>query len=459
MKEQSQIIVTVPNQILREVAKPVTSFDDNLKRQGQLMAHLLEEKDGVGLAATQIGLNNSVFAVEFKDETGKNNIPLQFFVNPTIVEYSSDEIEMTEGCLSVPKIELPVMRPNKIKIKAQDLNGKRIKLAASGLLARIIQHEADHLHGKIFTEIAKAKLHKENPELKNLKIVYIGTDPFAEMILRGLILLDLNIVKVITEAGKPAGRNKQICTSVVAQTAQDFKKSLIETAKISDLTQEIKKLEPDLILLAVFGQIIPDEILKMPKLGSINIHPSLLPKYRGPSPIKTAILEGEKKTGVTIMKMASRVDAGEILMQEEIEIDEFDNSLSLRDLLANLSLRMLLEFLPHFQAGDIKSVEQDESKASFSHKFKKEDAQIDWQKSPKIIDRQIRALFGWPGTFTMIGDKRLIIHQAHLDSGKLVLDVVQVEGKNPVFWSDFLRGYKGPKPDWFSKIGLKSDNK
>jgi len=452
MKEQLPIIVTVPNQLLREVAKPVTFFDDNLKRQGQLMAHLLEEKDGVGLAATQIGLNNSVFAVEFKDKTGKNNIPLQFFVNPNIVDYSSDEIEMTEGCLSVPKIELPITRPEKIKIKAQDLNGKRIKLAASGLLARIIQHEADHLNGKIFTQLAKTKFHKENPQTKDLKIVYIGSGQFSEMILRGLILLDLNITKIITEVGKPAGRSKQICPSVVSQTAQIFKKPFLETDKISELKEEIKKLNPDIILLADFGQIIPLEILEIPKIASINIHPSLLPKYRGPSPIAAAILAGEKKTGVSIIRMASQIDSGEILMQEEIEIDELDNSLSLRDLLANLSLKMLLDFLPHLQVGDIKSVKQNESQVSFSHKFKKEDGLIDWKKPTKEIDRQIRALFGWPGTFTEVGDKRLIIHQAHLDDGKLVLDVVQVEGKNPVFWSDFLRGYKGPKPDWLKKV-------
>lgn len=454
MKDAS-IIITVPNSLLRQVSKKVTVFDDTLKRQGQLMAQLLEEEDGVGLAATQIGLNNSVFVVEFKDPSGKKNIPLQFFVNPTIVESSTAEIQMNEGCLSVPKIELPITRSAKIKIKAQDLNGRKIKMAADGLLARIILHETDHLQGKVFTDHARAKLHQENPNLNNLKIVFIGTGEFSEMILRGLILLDLNIVKIITEKGKLAGRNRQICLSAVAQTAQTFKKPLIETEKISNLKTEIQKLNPDLILLADFGQIIPEEILSIPKIAAINIHPSLLPKYRGPSPIATAILNGEKKTGVTIMKMAPKIDAGEILAQTEIELDEEDNTLSLRNLLANLSLKMLLEFLPKLQIGnlgDIEVISQNESQATYSHKFKKEDGEIDWKKSAQEIDRQIRALFGWPGTYTIIGDKRLLIHQAHVDGDKLVLDVVQIEGKSPVMWQDFWRGYKGPKPDWLKKI-------
>lgn len=451
MKELS-VIVTVPNSLLRQVSQKVTVFDDTLKRQGQLMAQLLEEEDGVGLAATQIGLNNSVFVVEFKDPSGKNNIPLQFFVNPVIVESSAQEIQMNEGCLSVPKIELPITRAKKIKIKAQDLSGKKIKIAADGLLARIILHETDHLHGKVFTDHARAKLHKENPNLNNLKIVFIGTGEFAEMILRGLVLLDLNIVKVISESGKPSGRNQRICASAVAQTAQTFKKSLIETEKISNLKTEIQKLNPDLILLADFGQIISPEILVLPKIAAINIHPSLLPKYRGPSPIATAILNGEKKTGVTIMKMAPKIDAGEILAQTEIELDEEDNALSLRNLLANLSLKMLLEFLPKLQSGDIEIIEQNESQATYSHKFKKEDGEIDWKKSAEEIDRQIRALFGWPGTYTIIGDKRMIVHQAHVNGDKLVLDVVQIDGKNPTLWPDFWRGYKGPKPDWLKKI-------
>jgi len=111
-----------------------------------------------------------------------------------------------------------------------------------------------------------------------------------------------------------------------------------------------------------------------------------------------------------------------------------------------------MELLPQMQSGRVQPFQQDESQVSFSHKFKKEDGKIDWQKSPQEIDRQVRAFCGWPGTFTTIGDKRMIIHQAHLDSGQLVLDVVQIEGKNPVFWTDFWRGYKGPKPDWLKKV-------
>ena len=185
---------------------------------------------------------------------------------------------------------------------------------------------------------------------------------------------------------------------------------------------------------------------------SIVTHQSLLPKFRGPSPIQSAILAGEKETGVTIIKMSPEFDTGEILIQEAIEIDKQDNALSMRNLLANVSLKMLLEILPKIQEGKIKVIPQDESKASITHKFTKADGEINWKKSVKEIDKQIRALFGWPGTFTSIDGKRLIIHQAHLDNGKLVLDIVQPEGRQPMPWNDFLRGFKGKAPDWFSKI-------
>lgn len=452
MKKQLQVIVTVPNQLLREVTKPVTNFGDELKDQSKLMIEFLRNEYGVGLAANQIGFNNSVFVVEFQDETGKNNIPLQFFVNPEIVEYSKEEKEKFEGCLSIPKIELPITRPEKIKVKAQDLDGKKIKITAKGLLARIIQHETDHLHGKVFTDLAKEKLHRENPDLKNLKVVYIGTGAFSEMVLRGLILLGINIVKVITETEKPSGRKNEICKTPVAETAIIFKKNISETEKISELKNEIEELNPDLILLADFGQLIPNDILSIPKIAAINIHPSLLPKFRGSSPIQSALLSNEKETGVTIMKMAPKIDAGEILMQEVIEIDDSDNAMSMRDLLANLSLKMLTIFLPKIQKGEFKVITQDETKATFTRKFTKTDGEIDWQKTPKEIDKQIRALFGWPGTYTTIDSKRLIIHQAHVEDGKLALDVVQPEGKSPMIWNDFLRGYKGENPDWFKKI-------
>lgn len=451
MKMSSKII-TVPNKTLFEVTKPVTSFNDELKDQVKLMTEILQKENGVGLAANQIGFDNSVLITEFNDPESKDNFPLHILINPELVELSPETGVLIEGCLSVPQVELPITRSKKIKIKAQDLTGKKVKLTAKGLLARVIQHETDHLNGIIFTQKAKAELKAKNPSYRNLKIVFIGSGSFAEPILKTLILLDFNIIKIITEASKEAGRNKEMVSTPVACLGNVFEKDVIETSDIKKDFDVIKNLKADIIVLTDFGQIIPQEILDIPKLGAINIHPSLLPKYRGSTPIQNVILSGELKTGVSIIKMVQKVDAGPILAQEEMDIFDFDNSLSLKERLSMLGMQMIVKLLPQIQSGKVKALEQNHTEATHTKKLSKEHGLIDWNESVQKIDRQIRALFPWPGSYTELDGKRLIIHQAHLENNKLFLDIVQAEGKKPMTFTDFLRGYKGPKPKWFSKL-------
>lgn len=446
-------VITVPNPILKKPANKITVFDDALKKQIALMKKMLSYADGVGLAANQIGINNSVFIVEFIDPEEKNSIPFQVFINPKIIEESENKESLDEGCLSVPKIELPVERSTKIKIQAQNLEGKKFRLTAKDLLAKVILHENDHLNGTVFTERVKVEIVKKYPDYKNKKIIFVGTGDFAEMILRGLILTGFNITSVVSEKGKPSGRDGKICDSLVVQTAKTFGKKIFETDNIKNFVDDIKNESPDIILLSDFGQIIPESILEIPKIAAINVHPSLLPKYRGSTPIPSAILAGDKTTGVSIIKMAKEIDKGPVLTQAEIEVDENDNSETLKKRLANLSLKTLIEYLPKIDANNLKPITQDESKATWTRKLKKEDGEIDWQKPLEEIDRQIRAYYPWPGTFTYIDNRRLIIHSAIFSEGKLYLDVVQFEGKKPMEFPDFLRGYHGPIPEWFSKIG------
>jgi len=450
-------IVIVPNKQLHEPTEKVGSFDELIKNQAKEMAEFLRQNsdNGIGLSANQLGFNNQVFVVEFDDPEKKNVIPLTFFVNPQIVE-KNDEIEiLDEGCLSVPNIFLPTERATKIKVRAKGLDGKNFKLTAKGLFARLIQHETDHLNGVLFTDHIREKLFGKSPELKKLKIVFIGTGDFADLILEGLILLGFNIQAVITEKAKPSGRDKILSDSPVGKIAKLFNKKFIETNDISNLKSQISKLNFDLIVLADFGQIIPEAILKLPKIAAINIHPSLLPKYRGPSPIQTAILNDEKETGVSIIKMTPKIDEGSILFQEKIEIWPSDNTKSLKKRLGNLSLQMLINLLPKLQQGKIEVIHQDNSQATFTSKFTKADGEINWKKPVEKIERQIRALKSWPGTYTFIDHKRLIIHSAHLTEGKLVLDIVQPDGRKPMKWKEYLRGFRGQKPEWFKLI----DNK
>ena len=200
---------------------------------------------------------------------------------------------------------------------------------------------------------------------------------------------------------------------------------------------------------------------------AINIHPSLLPKYRGPSPIQTAILDSDKvptssrdsdrsvgKTGVSIIKMTNKIDAGPVLAQMAIEIELNDDYLTLRNRLATAGLKALIKTLPDIVVDKLQEVLQDEDKVILTHKLTKADGEIDWKKSPKYIERQIRAFYPWPGSYTIIDNKRLIIHKANIKDDKLVLEIVQPEGKKPMKFADFLRGFHGEKPAWFEKIKI-----
>lgn len=453
-------IVTVPNPKLREETLPVGSFNNaELTEQIKLMTRALRAENGVGLAANQLGFSNRVLMVEFDDPDKKDIIPYQVFVNPQIIEYSDETNCAEEGCLSVPPIELPVDRATKIKVKAQNEQGRQIKIAAKGLLARILQHETDHLNGILFTDRVREKFLQDFPELKTQKIIFIGSDEFAEPILKGMILLGLNIPLVITEAAKPAGRKQDIKPTAVSQLAQDFKKKVIETDDIKKQIDAIKKIGPDLIILTDFGQLIPKEILALPRLGALNIHPSLLPKYRGATPIQTAILDGAKLTGVTLMRMSPEFDKGPILAQIEADIYDDDTAADLEKRLSVVAVKLLHEVLPKIVAKKLRELPQDNTQATYTKKFKKEDGLIDWKKPAKEINNQIRAFYPWPSSYTIIDNKRLIILAAHLEASNLkpktlnlVLDIVQPEGKNPMKFKDFLRGYHGPKPKWLTKI-------
>lgn len=450
---KTPLVITVPNPFLKKPTKKVVLFDERLKKQIAKMLAVLRSEKGIGLAANQIGYDNNVILVEFEDPKGKENIPFTIIINPQIVEKSLEKEYFEEGCLSVPQIELDVERSSKIKVRYQNETGKVIKTAPKGLFARILQHEVDHLNGIIFTERIKEQFFAKFPNLENLKILFCGTDEFGQTILKGLILLGFNL-EIITEKAKPAGRNQETRLTAVAEVAKKFSKKYYEvTLKALDSSSY------DLIVCADFGKKIPNSILDLVKIAAINIHPSLLPKYRGPSPIQTSILNGEKETGVSIIKMTDKIDAGPVLAKVSTEISKNDNSQTLESRLATLGLKLLIKVLPDIVENRLKEMPQNEKEAFLTRKFTKADGEIDWEKSAAKIHAQIRAFYPWPGTYTFVDGKRLIIHKAHLEplplkpkTYQLVLDIVQVEGKKPMKFSEFLRGWRGKKPKWFGKI-------
>ena len=307
----------------------------------------------------------------------------------------------------------------------------------------------------------------------------MGTPEFAETIFRKAypILKDrLDIIAVITAPDKPVGRKQVLTPSPVKKWASGANFSVLEPIRIKNLEwiKRIKELKPDLIILCAYGQIIPKEILDAPKYGALNVHPSLLPKYRGASPIQSVILNGDKETGITIILMDEEMDHGPIIQNSKCKIQNAKITYKeLSEQLANLGAELLIKILPDWVDGKIKTQPQDHSKATFCKIIKKEDGKINWNKSAQEIERQVRAYATWPTAYTEIQNSKfkiqndnakLKIFEAEVinknterkvgevflkdkqlavqtGNGVLILKQVQLEGKKPMSTKDFLNGH------------------
>ncbi len=250
-------------------------------------------------------------------------------------------------------------------------------------------------------------------ETKPLRVIFMGTPDFA---LEGLNRLaqatDFKIVGVYTQADKPVGRAQTITPPPVKVMAKKYGFKIIQPAKIKTEIETIRDLKPDLIVVIAYGKIIPQAILDLPTYGCINVHASLLPKYRGASCLTAPILNGDSETGVTIMKMDAGLDTGGILRQAEMKLDGRANLETVHDALSALGADLLVPTLRDYVAGKIKPQAQDETQASYVKIIKKEDGRIDWTKPATEIERMIRAYNPWPGTYTEQSEKILKIIEA-----------------------------------------------
>jgi len=296
------------------------------------------------------------------------------------------------------------------------------------------------------------------------KIIFIGTPEFSVPILESLINNNYRPVLVITVPDKPIGRKQIMTFSPVKLAAKKYGIPIAQPERISDFKNELTNLSPELIVVAGYAQFLPKEILEIPKYGCINIHPSLLPKYRGASPIQYAILNGDTETGTTIMLMDEKMDHGKIIAQRKFGIGE--EKISFEELskgLSALSSGLLTQILPEWIHGRIKALPQTESLATFTKILEKKDGRIDWSQPAEKIERKIRALNPWPGTFTNIESKTLKILKAEVLQKKekpgkvfqsekklavgcgensLILKEVQLEGKKSVLGDNFLHGHQ-----------------
>lgn len=264
--------------------------------------------------------------------------------------------------------------------------------------------------------LVKAQKETVTSDSKEIRVVFFGTPNFAVPILKELLEHDFKPMAVITAPDKPVGRKQEIVPPPIKILARENNIPVFQPETKEELLAQTINLKPDLIILAAYGKILPKEILDMPKYGAINVHPSLLPKYRGASPIQFAILNGEEETGTTIMLMNEKVDEGPILSQEKIKIAVDETYESLEKKLSDISAKLLIKTLDRWiilkemsnlTKDALKPQEQDNSEASYTKILNKKDGQINWQKPAIEIERQIRAFYPWPGSFTSFTPKSL----------------------------------------------------
>ena len=303
------------------------------------------------------------------------------------------------------------------------------------------------------------------------KIIFMGTPDFA---LPGFqaILSDpaFKIIGVFTRADKPVGRKQKLTSPPVKVLAENYEVPVFQPERIKPEIETIKKLRPDLIVVIAYGKIIPQEILDIPKYGCINVHASLLPKYRGAACLTAPIMNGDKETGVTIMKMEVGLDTGPILRQAKIELTEKATLPEVHDKLAQLGASILPQTLKDWVANKISPKKQDDAKASYISTLKKEDGRLDWSKSAIELDRLVRGLNPWPGTFTFDKNGKIVkilvseveyqnlkttekkekIGEISLKNNKLMVKCgqdhlvileLQTEGGKPLKTQEFLSGH------------------
>jgi methionyl-tRNA formyltransferase len=300
-----------------------------------------------------------------------------------------------------------------------------------------------------------------------MRLIFMGTPQFAVEPLHALAAAGHEIAGVVTRTDKPAGRGRTVAAPPVKLAAQELGFTVFQPKRVRDpeFIGILRSLTPEAIIVAAYGQILPKEILMLPKLGCVNIHASLLPAYRGAAPINWAIIRGEQETGITIMLMDEGMDTGPILMQERIPVGPEDTAGVLNEKLASLGAKIIATALQLLESGRLAPIAQDGTKATMAPLLKKGDGLIDWHLSAREIHNRVRGLSPWPGAYSSLDNKIVkIIATGVLEgtgepgllyerdkntlvagtgSGLLRIVSIQPEGKKPMTAGEFMRGHRG----------------
>ena len=299
-----------------------------------------------------------------------------------------------------------------------------------------------------------------------LRTVFMGTPDFACGTLQGLIDAGVNLVGVFTQPDRPKGRGKKLAPPPVKVLAQEHGVPVFQPQRLRrpEAVEELRQLEPELVVVVAYGQILPKEVLEIPKHGCINVHASLLPRYRGAAPINQAIIDGETETGITTMLMDEGLDTGDMLVKRALEIPPDETAGELHDRLAELGRETMVETLRQLCAGELKPQVQDDALSTYAPMLKKEDGRVDWTRSAGDLHNQVRGLSPWPGAFTSLGEEVLKFAATRVVDGNgvpgsvlaadasgvvvacgeqaLLLGALQLPGKRMLPAAEFVRGAK-----------------
>ena len=300
--------------------------------------------------------------------------------------------------------------------------------------------------------------------MKKIKILFMGTPEFSVPILEALVQ-NYEVIGVVTQPDKPVGRKQVLTPSSVKMASAQYNLPIFQPVSLRKEYQEILSLQPDMIVTCAYGQFLPKEVLDFPQYGCINVHASLLPAYRGGSPIHKAIIDGSSKTGISIMYMNEKMDQGDILAQQEVIIEMNDTKGTLSTKLSHIGAKLLIETLPKIIDGSIKPQKQKEENATFAYNITREEEKLDFHKSTLALYNQIRGMNPDPIAYTTLDGKILKVYQARIgnkifvnhedgaivsiykdgigvstNDGEIILEEIQLEGKKRCLVKDFLNG-------------------
>jgi methionyl-tRNA formyltransferase len=303
-----------------------------------------------------------------------------------------------------------------------------------------------------------------NSSARKLRAVFMGTAPFALPTLRSLADTE-EVIAVITQPDRPRGRGQEVAPPPAKGLALDLGLQVLQPERVNDphFIAQLEELNPDVIVVAAFGQILSPAVLDMPSMGCINVHPSLLPQYRGAAPINWAIINGESKTGVTTYVMDEGMDTGAILLTREVEIKEEETAEELGEQLAAIGGELARETIQGLKEKSLRPIPQDEKRATYAPLLKKSDGLIQWEAGAGRIRNQIRGMLPWPVAFTWLKGKRLKLFRGRTGdstgapgeitavagglevacgTGSLFIEELQLEGGKKMGWKEFTRGHQ-----------------